>query len=196
MVSDSIDIKALNLEELTGVVNIYPWYGGARMELCRRMSALGEGAWSEDRYAETALYVVSRRLVSDLVRSGRSVDCSDKDIAELLNGCLDAASGDDRPHRQIVVVGGDYFSQAEYESVRRSEDNVFSGFAAKAREEGYVDLPEEDSAASDFCTETLAQIYLDQGYVQEALDIYEKLLDRHPDRKGYFDAIIKQLKTK
>ena len=196
MVKDTIDIKALNLDELTGVVNIYPWYGGARMELCRRMSAMGEGAWSEDRYAETALYVVDRRLVSDVVRKGRSADCSDKDIAELLGSCLDTAPGRDRPHRQIVVVGGDYFSQTEYESVRRSEDNVFSGFAAKAREAGYVDLPEEELDASDFCTETLAQIYLDQGYVQEALDIYEKLLNRQPDRKDYFSAIIKQLKTK
>ena len=43
-----IDIQALNLDELTGVVNLYPWFAAARMELCRRMFAMGENAWSPE----------------------------------------------------------------------------------------------------------------------------------------------------
>jgi hypothetical protein len=28
--NDYIDLKKLNLDELNGVVNLYPWFGGAR----------------------------------------------------------------------------------------------------------------------------------------------------------------------
>ena len=41
MVTDCIDITTLNLGELSGVVSLYPWYAGARMELCRRMASIG-----------------------------------------------------------------------------------------------------------------------------------------------------------
>ena len=41
MVGTRIDIKRLNLDELLGVVSIYPWYAGARKELCSRMAASG-----------------------------------------------------------------------------------------------------------------------------------------------------------
>ena len=53
---DFIDIHKLTLEELSGVVDIYPWYGGARMELCRRMAELG--ALSESQIARTALHAL------------------------------------------------------------------------------------------------------------------------------------------
>ena len=36
-----MDIHKLNVEELSGIVELYPWYSGARMELLRRMAALG-----------------------------------------------------------------------------------------------------------------------------------------------------------
>ena len=36
-----IDLKKLNLDELVGVVNLYPWFSGARKELCMRMSRMG-----------------------------------------------------------------------------------------------------------------------------------------------------------
>ena len=37
-----IDIRKLNIDELVGVVSLYPWFGGARKELCRRMSSMGQ----------------------------------------------------------------------------------------------------------------------------------------------------------
>ena len=35
------DIHTLSPEELSAVISTYPWYAGARMELCRRMAKLG-----------------------------------------------------------------------------------------------------------------------------------------------------------
>ncbi len=189
---DTIDIRKLTLEELTGVVELYPWYGGARMELCRRMEAMG--ALSENQMAQTALHIASRRLLSDMVRSGHKVDCSDKDARQLFDAYLHSGGNSGTPVRRTYVVGGDYFSREEYDSVRTADDRIFSKFATKARAEGYVD--ETGDSDADFCTETLAKIYLEQDYKDEAIDIYSKLSLRYPEKSVYFAALIEEINKK
>ncbi len=189
----TIDIKTLNLDELVGVVNLYPWYGGARKELCSRMAAMG-GDWGDGQFAAAALYVPSRKMVGDLVRTSGSADYSDKDIQSLLKAYLpekeSPAPESGQQGRRIVVVGGDYFTQDQYERVRRSSDNIFSNFASKARAEGYVEPVDEDF---DLCTEALAQIYAEQGYPQEAKKIYSRLAQMDPSRSEYYNSIAEKL---
>ena len=195
---ESIDIKNLNLNELVGVINAYPWYGGARRELCERMCKAG--AWSESQYAEAALYIGSRSIITDIVRSCSDSDYSDKNVGQLLKSCLEdapgeAVTGSDEPGRQIFIVGGDYFSQAQYNQVKRDSDGVFSSFAVHDDTENVVllDLEEEET---EFCTEPLAQIYAEQGYFKEAKDIYSKLMLRYPEKSVYFAALIEKIDNK
>ena len=42
-------LKSLTMDELTGVINIYPWFGAARMELCERMSKVGGSEWGKEQ---------------------------------------------------------------------------------------------------------------------------------------------------
>lgn len=185
----AIDIHKLTIEELSGVVDLYPWYGGARMELCRRMAALG--ALSDELVANTALYVCSRKLLSDLIRAGRKVDCSDKDARQLASSYIDTAGS---AEKRVYVVGGDYFSQAQYNKVKSSDDGIFSRFASQARAEGLTAGEEQEQA--DFCTETLARIYLEQDYKEQAIDIYSRLSLRYPEKSAYFAALIDEIKQK
>ena len=188
-----IDIHSLTLEELSGVISLYPWYGGARMELCRRIS--GMGALSESQLAEAGLHLGDRVVLADLLQAGRTVDCSDKDVHRLMQAFIPEEPAL-QPARKVYVVGGDYFSQDQYADVRSDGDGIFSKFAAKAREEGYVDDPEPDAGSEDFCTETLAGIYLEQGYPQEAIDIYSRLCLRYPEKSVYFAALIEKIDKK
>jgi len=193
MVTGSINLKSLTIDELAGVVNLYPWFGAARKELCLRMSRVGGEGWGERDYAVNALYMGSRAFISDIVRSGKEKDYSDKDLETLLKEYTagGAPAEAETPKPKTRVVGGDFFTQDEYDSVRRTEDNIFSSFASKAK--GEEPHGKSGEIMDAFCTETLAQIYIDQGYYEQAKKIYSRLLLRYPEKSAYFAALIQKL---
>ncbi|MBQ6576978.1 MAG: hypothetical protein IJL91_04445 [Bacteroidales bacterium] len=188
--NDYINLKALNLNELVGVVNLYPWYGAARKELCSRMAQLGGDAWGIEQYSDSAMYVGNRASILDLVRE-KSADYQDKDLEKLLKSYINEKDQEEESGRQVRVVGGDFFTQAQYDKVRREEDNVFSRFASKSK--GTKEIAQDDMLGDEFCTETLAQIYLDQGYYEQARHIYSRLLLKFPEKNTYFAALIQKL---
>lgn len=191
-----IDIKKLNIDELIGVVSIYPWFGGARRELCERMRHMG-GTWGEAQFADAALYVADRELLADVVRSSSEADWSDADVEKLLRSYLSESEKADNSveakPRTVHVVGGDYFSQSDYEAVKNTGDNVFAHYAAKARKE--KNEPSQEVGEIAVYTETLAQIYLEQGYPEQAKRIYSKLLLAYPEKNTYFAALIAKIEN-
>ena len=79
----SKNLQDLSLEQLTGVVSAYPWFGGAREELCRRMAIVG--GWTREQFAREALYVADRGAIGRLALSAEEVnyaDTVDTDIAD------------------------------------------------------------------------------------------------------------------
>lgn len=191
-----IDIQALNLDELTGVVNLYPWFAAARMELCRRMFAMGENAWSPEEFAAQALYMADRGKFSDLVRGKRQVNCQDKDAEALLAAFLEpATSAESAPEvHQVRVVGGDYFSQAQYDKVKEGGDSIFSRMASHPQPETVITVDEDTRIEDRFATETLARIFVEQGRFEEAKRIYSRLVLEIPEKSAYFASLIQKLK--
>ena len=189
-----IDLKRLTLDELMGIINLYPWFGGARMELCSRMAALGEDMAGEEQFAAAAMYVPSRRKVADKMRRGKTGVIADSDVNDIIKSYVTERENQpvEKPKRRVYAGAGDYFSQEEYDQARHDEDNVFSRYAAKARKEkGEYSRPVEPEF--DFFTETLAQIYAEQGYYEQAKDIYSKLILAYPEKNAYFAALIQKL---
>ncbi len=194
-----IDIKKLTLDELAGVVNLYPWFGGARKELCERMSVMGGDGWGESQYADAAMYVGARGKLYEMMRASRNIDWTDADVERLLKSYISekenagqTVSAVPGEKRKVYAGVGDYFSQDEYDQVRKVDDNVFSRYAAKARQGKTV---QEDAGAVEFdmYTETLAEIYLDQGYPEQAKRIYSKLILAYPEKNAYFAALIQKI---
>lgn len=187
-----IDIHRLTLDELAGVVNLYPWYGAARVEMCRRM--LSDG-WGEGEIAPHALFVPDRSKLSSIVRSTVPVDCTDKDVKAILASFMAPKPVDEIPSEEhsVRVVGGDYFSQAQYDNVKEQKDNIFTRFAFKAsspeeeHQEGTSDM------ADRFATETLARIFAEQGRTEEARRIYSRLVLEIPEKSAYFASLIDNL---
>jgi hypothetical protein len=61
-------------------------------------------------------------------------------------------------------------------------------------------VPSEDISkpfveeAGGLVTETLAKIYVNQGYYSKAMDIYEKLSLKFPEKSSYFASQIEKVK--
>ena len=157
---------------------------------------MGGDAWGVAQYADAAMSVGAREKLADLMSASQSKDWSDADVEQILKTYLsDNEQNPSEPEplekRQVYVVGGDYFTQADYEQVRRSDDNVFSRYAAKAKvEKSYEDVQDPEF---DLFTETLAQIYAEQGYYEQAKSIYSKLILAYPEKSAYFAALIKKI---
>ena len=185
------------MEELAGVVNLYPWFAAARKELCVRMSALGGESWGVGQYADQAMYVADRSIISGIMRSSAVKDYSDSDLETLLSSYMeesrsgDAAEPAAQPARAArPMPGGDFFSKDEYDKVRRAGDNFT--FRALDRRE-FASGNAEDSLSLEFCTETLAEIYAEQGYFEQSKSIYRKLLLAFPEKSAYFASLIEKL---
>ena len=185
------NLTTLSIDELTGVITLYPWFGAARRELCERMSKVGGSEWGKEQYADAAMYIASRTIVSDIVRATRKEDYSDKDVEALLKEYIVKKPEPQTYRRTVKVVGGDFFSSDQYQQVQQAEDNYFSRFKVTRSDEN-EDRSWEDPELG-FCTETLAWIYADQGYFAEAKKIYSRLMLRYPEKSAYFASLIEKM---
>ena len=198
--SRTIKLKTLTMEELAGVVNLYPWFAAARKELCERIAALGGESWGVGQYADQAMYVADRSIIAGIMRSSAVRDYSDSDLESLLSSYMEEqevgtkeeteveAPAPARPERRLP--GGDFFSKDDYDKVRRAGDNFT--FRAPDRRESASDNAEDDLSL-EFCTETLAEIYAEQGYFEKSRSIYRKLLLAFPEKSAYFASLIEKL---
>ena len=66
------------------------------------------------------------------------------------------------------------------------------GAIAKDESSGEISLEID----SPLCTETLASIYAQQGYYQQAIEIYSKLCLLYPEKSAYFATLVKEVKIK
>ena len=162
-----VDFKSISLEELSALVNRYPWFAAARKELCVRTG----------QYADAALYVFDRSILADEARKGAP---SGKEASEYLRERSQAPM-----EQKVVVLGGDYFSQEAYDSVRAEKETPAA--APKKKEPAVAPL---DDA---YYTQTLAEIYATQGYLEQAKEIYSKLILRYPEKSAYFATLIEKL---
>ncbi|MCR4864556.1 MAG: hypothetical protein K5850_05275 [Bacteroidales bacterium] len=164
-----VDLDKMPLDELSALVTRYPWFGAARKALCCRTG----------QFADAALYVFDRGI---LAKAAAEAGVSAQSVKEYVRKAP--------MEQKVVVIGGDYFSQDAYDSVRSAQEAPAAPVAKKKDASAAPQaLPLEDV----YITETLAEIYAQQGYLEQAKNIYSKLILRYPEKSAYFATLIEKL---
>ena len=181
------ELERLSDAELSETIGAYPWFGAARMERFRRLSSRG-GDPTGAQAAEDALYVVDRRKLYDLMHV-KAVTVGEIEVKDLVTTAI-------KPEEKERgrVAGADYFSSEDYASVKGGDDPVFSKPPKTASQEDAPEAGDEGQLSDFFCTETMAEIYAEQGYPEEAKHIYSRLLLVYPEKSAYFASLIEKLK--
>ena len=99
----------------------------------------------------------------------------------------------------------DYF-ESQFTNTNESSEDIIDKFLASPQkisavyENGSFETTEnvmtEPIINDDFVTETLAKIYVEQGYFSKAIDVYEKLSLQDSKKSIYFAPLIENLKKK
>lgn len=102
------------------------------------------------------------------------------------------ASQADR-HKKILSVQGD---KSFEETLNRLTKDIEG--ASNTIKEAKKKLEQSKAAGYDtqIVSETLAKIYANQGELQEAISVYEKLIKKNPGKKDYFGLKISELKSR
>ena len=164
-----VDLDNMPLDELSALVTRYPWFGAARKALCCRTG----------QFADAALYVFDRGI---LAKAAAEAGVSAQSVKEYVRKAP--------MEQKVVVIGGDYFSQDAYDSVRSAQE---APAAPVAKKKDASAAPQAMPLDDVYITETLAEIYAQQGYLEQAKNIYSKLILRYPEKSAYFATLIEKL---
>ncbi|PKO98965.1 MAG: hypothetical protein CVU13_07510 [Bacteroidetes bacterium HGW-Bacteroidetes-8] len=111
---------------------------------------------------------------------------------------------------KFVLAGGDYFTKKDFEMIELDLTQPLDHFIAEkptllrsaiiGKGSKPVVINDTESAESlddeAFYTETLASIYIEQGFYKRALDVYAKLILLFPEKSSYFATLVKDIKNK
>jgi len=110
---------------------------------------------------------------------------------------------------KFVLAGGDYFSKKDFEQIELDTSKPLDSFIAEKPSllrsamsgKSIKPVPEEELEDdqnfedASFYTETLASIYVEQGFYKRALDVYAKLILLFPEKSAYFATLVKEIKN-
>ena len=208
IIMEEYSLKGYSITELEKLLDTCPWFPIARKELFLKMSAMGE-EYRRDTLRRTVLYLYpdysvfreayvlsSAALVNEAEQMPEQVYELDLNVGgEAEETVSEAEPMETGPaaapvfHKEIYVVGGDYFMPEELRNVQNQD---ISSLGTMHDAESAGDSSEFNDGA--YYTETLARIYADQELYDRANEVYEKLILLYPEKSAYFAALKNDIK--
>lgn len=184
-----------DLSSIEQLISIYPWYQGARVELILKLAEISKET-AREKLRESFSFVPFPEWIATKIEGVENTKKRTENDKVIQSHIQQA--------KKIFVVGGDYFSREELESV--NNENEAKADSPAIPVEVARSLERERAVKRDgansvvdpliFYTETLAQIYTQQECWREALDVYSKLILLYPEKSVYFASLVNDIKLK
>lgn len=184
-------VKPANMDRhgLMAALQTYPWFAAARAMLCVSMAGEAGMDSAAGLFRESLPYLPDAAYTYRQMRALHPASYTDSKLTE-------AEREKSRERTRIYIAGTDFFSKEEYESARSSEDSNISSIAIVDCSAPATELPARTQGDSfDLVSETLAQIYANQGYPERAKEIYLQLSLESPEKSAYFASLIDNLNS-
>jgi tetratricopeptide (TPR) repeat protein len=190
-------IDDLSAKSLERIIQEYPWYSYAREQLLYNMVSV-EPQCLENQYREHVIYFARR---GEILSRARKIAKGEAKQAEIEVPEYEIPQSEIKEKPKYVVVGGDYFSPDDFNSLGADEKIADFKIGLPCKEDSEaVEVATKsegvDYEAVEFFTETLAKIYTDQGYYDKAIEVYAKLILLYPEKSSYFATLINEIKSK
>lgn len=187
-----MELKELSILQLEELLELYPWFAVARKEYVFRRGEAGDEELHRAA-AEAGIHLLGR---AHFVRSVK------KSLKERRNDIVVEKPAKTEHRLKYYVVGGDYFSQEDFKELERSGEAFKETFNLNPISSTLSSLPDFDveerkysgDDSDQFCTETLAKVYVEQEFYDEALSIYQRLILLYPEKSAYFASLIENIK--
>lgn len=184
-----------DLSSTEQLISIYPWYQGARVELILKLAEISKET-AREKLRESFSFVPFPEWIATKIEGVENTKKRTENDKVIQSQIQQA--------KKIFVVGGDYFSREELESVNneneaKADSPAIPLEAARSLERERAVKRDGANSVVDpliFYTETLAQIYTQQECWREALDVYSKLILLYPEKSVYFASLVNDIKLK
>ena len=180
-----------DLSSIEQLISIYPWYQGARVELILKLAEISKET-AREKLRESFSFVPFPEWIATKIEGVENTKKRTENDKVIQSQIQQA--------KKIFVVGGDYFSREELESVNneneaKADSPAIPLEAARSLERERAVKRDGANSVVDpliFYTETLAQIYTQQECWREALDVYSKLILLYPEKSVYFASLVSE----
>lgn len=176
-----VDLGQVSDLQLRQLIDDFPWFAAARCEYALRTG---------DDLRREGIFLISRSEWRQMIS-----------VKPAVRMPVEQPS----PKPQYYVAGGDYFTKEDFNELEESglaystpklgRTATLQEIIAKSAVQAPAEPIDGDVNLEEFCTETLAEIYVQQEFYQRAIEVYEKLILLYPEKSIYFASLIEKVKN-